>query len=227
MEGMGIQSSDRCVREDRLAIRSLANRLIAGKLLLIGALALAVTEISVVARADVALAGAIHAQAADWLTSTWLAVSDVAATEVILLATTVIVGLLIVGNHWRGAVALALSVVTAQVVVQLLKLLVSRPRPEAEGAIVDPSGFSFPSAHSASSVALYLMLAVIATGLLRHRLRAVAYIAAALVILLVGFSRVYLGAHYPTDVLAGWLLGGVVVLASWRLCARLPVPAPA
>lgn len=224
---MGPKSSDRCVREDRLAIRPLANRLIAGKLLLIGVLALAVTEISVVARADVAVGGAIHAQAADWLTSVWLAISDVAATEVILLATTVIVGLLIVGNHWRGAAALALSVLTAQAVVQLLKLMVSRPRPEGEGAIVDPSGFSFPSAHSASAVALYLMLAVIATGLVRHRLRAAAYVAAGLVVVLVGFSRVYLGAHYPTDVLAGWLLGGAVVLASWRLCSRLPAPAPA
>jgi undecaprenyl-diphosphatase len=221
-----MQSSDRWMREDRLAIRPLVSQLIAGKLLLIGALALAVTEISVVARADVALAGAIHAQAADWLTSVWLAVSDVAATEVILLATTVVVGLLIVGNHWRGAAALALSVLTAQAVVQVLKLLVSRPRPEAEGAMVDHSGFSFPSAHSASAVALYLMLAVIATGLVRQRLRTAAYVAAALVVVLVGFSRVYLGAHYPTDVLAGWLLGGVVVLASWRLCSRLPAPTP-
>jgi membrane-associated phospholipid phosphatase len=223
---MGPKSSDRGARKDRGAIHSLAIRLIAGKLLLIGALALAVTEISVVARADIALAEAIHNLATGWLTSLWLAVSELAATDVILLATTIMTGLLIVGRHWHGAAALALSVLAAQAVVELVKLLISRPRPEGEAAMVDPSGFSFPSAHSASAVALYLMLAVIAAGLLKPRLRATAYVVAGLVVAMVGFSRVYLGAHYPTDVLAGWLLGGAVVLASWRVCSRLPAPAP-
>jgi membrane-associated phospholipid phosphatase len=224
---MGTQSSDRCARQDGHTIHALAPRLIAGKLLLIGALALAVTEISMVARADIAVAAAIHSQTTGWLTSLWLAVSDVAATEVVLLATTIVTGVLIVGRHWHGAAALALSVLAAQAVAQVVKLLISRPRPEGEGAIVDPSGFSFPSSHSASAVALYLMLAVIAAGLLKPRLRLTAYVAAAVVVALVGISRVYLGAHYPTDVLAGWLLGGAVVLASWRLCSRLPAPTPA
>jgi membrane-associated phospholipid phosphatase len=224
---MGTQDSDRCVRNDRQPIRSLPVRLISGKLLLIGALALAVTEISVVARVDIAVAEAIHSQTAGWLTSLWLAVSGLADTEMILLASMVLAALLVAGRHWHGAAALALSVLGAQATVQLVKLLISRPRPDGEGVIVDPSGFSFPSGHSASAVALYLMLAVIAAGLLRRGLRIAAYVAAGLVVALVGFSRVYLGAHYPTDVLAGWLLGGVVVIAAWRLCARLPGPAAA
>jgi undecaprenyl-diphosphatase len=205
----------------------LPTRLIAAKMLVIGALAVAVMEIAVVARADIAIAGAIHSLTTEWLTSLWMAVSDLAAPKAILLMTLAMSGLLVVGRHWHGAAALVLSVLAAQVAVELAKELISRPRPGGADAIVDPSGFSFPSAHSASAVALYLMLAVIAAGLLKPRLRILAYIAAALVVALVGFSRVYLGAHYPTDVLAGWLLGGVIVIAAWRLCSPLPAPARA
>jgi undecaprenyl-diphosphatase len=111
-------------------------------------------------------------------------------------------------------------------VVALTKALVTRPRPDADVALVDPSGYSFPSAHSASSVALYITLALIAAGLWRRQFRLVAYVAAALVVLLVGLSRVYLGAHYSTDVLAGWLVGGALVAAAWAISARLPVPGP-
>jgi membrane-associated phospholipid phosphatase len=83
--------------------------------------------------------------------------------------------------------------------------------------------WSFPSAHSASAVALYVMLAVIATTLWRRQLRpAVAFAVAGAVVALVGLSRIYLGAHYPTDVLAGWLTGGILVVASWAACSRLP-----
>jgi undecaprenyl-diphosphatase len=218
---MGVEGTHKRTGADRSPIRSLAVRVIAAKALLIAVLALAVTEISVVARADIALAEAVHSQAGGWLTAIWLAVSDLAATEVVFLATAVVAGVLLVGRHWHGAAALTLSVLATQAVVQLVKLLISRPRPEGEGTIVDPSGFSFPSAHSASAVALYLMLAVIAAGLVSPRYRRLAYAAAAAVVVLVGISRVYLGAHYPTDVLAGWLLGGIVVLASWRACSRL------
>ena len=206
-------------------IRSFPTRLVAGKVLLFAGLALAVSELSVVARADVAVANAIHATTTGWLTSLVVAISDLARTEVILFATIVIVGLLAGGRHWRGAAALALSVLATQAVVQALKLWVARPRPEGNGALADPSGFSFPSAHSASAMALYLMLALIAAGLLRRHLRTAAYVAAGAVVILVGISRVYLGAHYPTDVVAGWLIGASIVVGSWWMCSRLPTRA--
>jgi undecaprenyl-diphosphatase len=100
----------------------------------------------------------------------------------------------------------------------------SRPRPDADSAIVEPSGFSFPSAHSASSVALYVMLALIAGSALRKRVWGPVWVAAILMVAAIGISRVYLGAHYPTDVFAGWLIGGILVLGSWALCSRLPAP---
>jgi membrane-associated phospholipid phosphatase len=206
-------------------VRSTHARLIAGKLLIIAVLAIAVTELSIVANAEIALAESIHSLTTGWLTTVFLAISELASTEVVFLATAGAVVLLAARSHWHGAVALALSVLATQAVVAVAKGLMSRPRPADEASVVDPSGFSFPSAHSASAVALYLMLALIAAGVLRGRVRApIIWGAAAALVLVIGMSRVYLGANYPTDVLAGWLTGGVLVVGSWALCSRLPAP---
>ena len=204
-------------------IRSIHARLIAGKLVLFVVLAIAVAELSIVARADIALADSIHSLASGWLTTGALAVTELASTDVILIATAGAVVALAASRHWRGAIALGVSVLATQAVVSVAKGLAERPRPDEHGAMVESGGFSFPSAHSASAVALYVMLAVIAGSALRGRVRDSAWAVAIALALAIGVSRVYLGAHYPTDVLAGWLTGGILVVGSWALCARLPV----
>lgn len=205
-------------------IRSTPARLIAGKLLLFVVLAIAVAELSIVARADIALADSIHSLTTGWLTTGALAVTELASTDVILIATAGAVVALAASRHWRGAIALAISVLATQAVVSVAKGLAERPRPDEGGAMVDPGGFSFPSAHSASAVALYVMLALIGGTALRGRVRGSAWAAAIALALAIGLSRVYLGAHYPTDVLAGWLTGGILVVGAWALCSRLPAP---
>ena len=197
--------------------------LIAGKLLLFVVLALAVAELSIVARGDIALANSIHSLTSGWLTTGALAVTELASTDVILIATAAAVVALTATRHWRGATALAISVLATQAVVSVAKGLAERPRPDEHGAMVETGGFSFPSAHSASAVALYVMLALIAGSALRGRVRGSAWAMAIALALAIGVSRVYLGAHYPTDVLAGWLTGGILVVGSWALCARLPI----
>lgn len=101
-----------------------------------------------------------------------------------------------------------------------LKLLVARARPEVVGHLTDVSSYSYPSGHALMSSALYLSFAAIAAGMTRDR-AARAYLIAAgvLMTLLVGVSRLYLGVHYPTDVAAGWLIGGSWALFCW-LCVR-------
>jgi undecaprenyl-diphosphatase len=210
--------------EDRHPIRSFPARLMAGKVLLVAALAVAVMKLSIVVHADVALASVVHASTAGWLTDLLLAVSKLASSGFVFAVMALSVGALVARRHWHGAAALVLSVLATQALVGLAKPLIERPRPEAEAAMVEPSGFSFPSAHSASAVALYVMLALIAASIFDRRLRTAAYLGAGALVALVGLSRIYLGAHYPTDVLAGWLTGAIVVVASWRLCAGLPAP---
>lgn len=113
---------------------------------------------------------------------------------------------------WLG-VAAAATIGLASLGNGLVKELVHRVRPDLLPPIEIERGYSFPSGHSALSMVAYGIIAVL---ILRSRLpswvRWLVVAILALVIGLVGISRVYLGVHYPSDVLGGWLAGGMVVL---------------
>jgi undecaprenyl-diphosphatase len=154
-------------------------------------------------------------------------VSALASTDLILPLTAVAVAGLALTRHWHGALTLALSVLGTQAVVQLVKLTVDRPRPTVNGAMTEAHGPSFPSAHSATAVALYATLAMVLAHRCHGWKRVAVIVAGGVVVVAVGLSRIELGAHYPLDVLAGWLTGGALLLAFWALVARLAVrPAP-
>lgn len=208
------------------SIQTAPGRLIVGKTIVTAVLALAIAEIAFVTRIDIAITREIHGWTAGWLTAIVSGVTDLGGTTAVMWVTAGALVALAALRHWRGAAALLLAVVTTQATVMAAKALMARPRPDDAIAVADPSGWSFPSGHSASAVALYVMLALIATTIWRRQqLRpALAFAIAGTIVVLVGLSRVYLGAHYPTDVLAGWLTGGIVVVASWALCTRLPHP---
>jgi len=91
---------------------------------------------------------------------------------------------------------------------ELLKSIFHRPRPELTG-LVEVSGYSFPSGHAMVSVAFYGFLAYLLWFNLHHsKLRFPATFAIVILIVLIGISRIYLGVHYPSDVLAGFAAGG-------------------
>lgn len=142
--------------------------------------------------------------------------STVALTLMVLAS----IGLMLT-RHWHAAVAVIVSVLSTQLIVHLIKVQVERSRPPADAAHIDAAGYSFPSAHSATSVALYGMLALFAISHLHGRARHIACAVMGTVIVLIGATRIYLGAHFPTDVLAGWIVGGVITLAIWRLAQFL------
>ena len=120
----------------------------------------------------------------------------------------------------RMALFAAVSVGSGLALSTLLKSMFQRPRPDLVpwGAYVSTS--SFPSGHSMLSAVTYMTLgAMLARSQPRKRLKVFFLLSAAFLSFLVGLSRVYLGVHWPTDVLAGWAAG-----ASWAivcgLCAR-------
>jgi undecaprenyl-diphosphatase len=108
----------------------------------------------------------------------------------------------------RRLQAFVASIVGALLWVQILKLVFHRVRPGLFDPLARAIGFSFPSGHSALSAAFFGSLAGLAAASSRRRGEAALHLAAGVVIVfLVGFSRVALGVHWPTDVLAGWAVG--------------------
>ena len=102
----------------------------------------------------------------------------------------------------RDTLFFALSVLGATLLNQAAKLLFARERPALWPSLVNESSFSFPSGHAMGSMALAAALVVL---LWPTRWRYPALVGGGLFTLLVGVSRVYLGVHYPSDVLAGWI----------------------
>lgn len=118
-------------------------------------------------------------------------------------------------NLKLSAVLLLVSVPGAAILGTSLKSLYGRARPELfESGYAAPS-YSFPSGHAVTAISFYGVLALLAARRLEGWRRWVVAVAGAALILLVGFSRLYLGVHYPSDVLAGWSLGSAWALASW------------
>lgn len=103
----------------------------------------------------------------------------------------------------------------------LIKFVYQRPRPSIEH-LVDASHYSFPSGHSMASLIFYGSLIVLVHLLIKNKsLQTILSAGLFLLILLIGISRVYVGVHYPTDIIGGFLLGGAVLLASIPLFTRI------
>ena len=113
-----------------------------------------------------------------------------------------------------------------------LKRVFDRPRPDlwprllVFPPVADPNSLSFPSGHALASAALYPLLAYLLTRHASATARRVALAVGAAISLWIGFGRLYLGAHWPSDVLAGWTIGAVLAFVAVRGLDALPPPPP-
>jgi len=108
-------------------------------------------------------------------------------------------------RNLRAALFLVATMWLSGYVTELAKAIAGRPRPP--GALVDAGLSSFPSGHALDVMAAVLALLTVSAGLFAGRLRTVATVLGALIVISVGVGRVLLNVHYPSDVLAGWALG--------------------
>jgi membrane-associated phospholipid phosphatase len=155
------------------------------------------------------LARWVHSFANPTLDAFFNALSALGGTVGITALTIIAFAFLMWRGHAHHAWQLALAVVGGLVINQALKMLFHRTRPDLwPGAQF--AGFSFPSGHATLSLCLFGMFAWLGWQFFRSRaVRTGWTLLMVLLILLVGLSRIYLGAHYPSDVLAGYLSGGL------------------
>ena len=134
-----------------------------------------------------------------------------AQTLVVITAVAALVAL--IAGRPRDAVLVVLAVLAGTLFFELVSLVVQRPRPPLEDARIVQGGFSFPSGHSTLAATLYGTVAYLVIRNLRHdRWKIVVGISAGVLVLAIGVSRIYLGVHYPSDVLAGWAAGTLWVV---------------
>jgi len=170
---------------------------------------------------DVAVRGSVHAWASPTLTLAMRGVTVVGSLGFLVALGIVVVWRLLAAGRRRAATLLVVATLGGEGLDQGLKLLFERPRPAVFFGLAQPASYSFPSGHSMASCCFYGALAIIAAAQAQSRARRwVICLGAAALILLVGFSRIYLGVHYPTDVLGGyaaavaWL--SLVRAAGWK-----------
>jgi undecaprenyl-diphosphatase len=152
-----------------------------------------------------------------WLPEAMTDITALGSSTVLLLVAAVVIVYMLVARRLRTALFVFAATGGGIALGGLLKLVYARPRPDLVPHLVDVTSSSFPSGHATDSALVYLTLAALLARTVPERALRITIIAAAiLVTLLIGVSRVYLGVHWPSDVLAGWTIG-----AAWALCCSL------
>ena len=122
--------------------------------------------------------------------------------------------LLIKTTKLTNVITVSAGAIYVTVLNKLIKTAVQRPRPDDVVNLISEGGFSFPSGHSITSMFVFGLLIFLVRSNVRNKTAANVLTAVlSIPMILIGLSRIYLGVHYPTDVLAGWCLGIAVTAA--------------
>lgn len=156
-----------------------------------------------------------------WVTQAAQDITALGSTSVVTLVVIVALGYLLLQRKTGVALLVFAAVAGGSAVNHLLKHVFGRARPDFVEPLVSVTTASFPSGHAAASAITYLTLsALLARTAPSRSVRVYIVSAGTILTLLVGLSRVYLGVHYPTDVLAGWCVGAVWAMLCWITMQR-------
>jgi undecaprenyl-diphosphatase len=157
-----------------------------------------------------------------WVEGVLLDVTALGGPTVLTLIVLIISGYLLLQQRFLTAFIVLATSISGEIIDALLKLLFARPRPSVVPHLRDVVSASFPSGHAMESAIIYLTLGALAMRVVEGRLTKIYCMATAIFLtLIVGISRVFLGVHYPTDVLGGWMLGFLWAAIVWLATRRL------
>jgi undecaprenyl-diphosphatase len=156
-----------------------------------------------------------------WVESSLLDLTAVGGPTVLFLVVLAVVGFLILQTRYRTALFVVLTTITGELINTALKQLFNRARPTIVPHLRDVFSSSFPSGHAMESAIVYLTLGAMLMRASESRLTKLYCLGmAVLLTMLVGVSRVYLGVHYPTDVVGGWIIGFAWASICWLVAQR-------
>ena len=154
----------------------------------------------------------VYSMRSDKLTVFWRLITHSGDRYVVIIIGIIL--LLIKSLREKYGVKFAIAALSSTALYQIMKYIFQRPRPDLALRLIKQGGYSFPSGHSMNCLVSYGILIYL---LLRYcenrRLAKLLSFGLGLLIILIGFSRVYVGVHYPTDIIGGWSLGIAVLVA--------------
>ena len=149
----------------------------------------------------------------EWVEQVFVAITWLGNWYSVLAVAALVVGYLLATGRRATAALVGLTALGEALLNEVLKAIFERPRPDLVAHGVEVTTTSFPSGHAMAAAALYLTLGALLVRTQKQRaVKAAIMSAAVLMALAIGISRVYLGVHWPSDVIAGWLAG-----AGWAL----------
>lgn len=154
----------------------------------------------------------VYSMRSDKLTAFWKFITHSGDRYVVILLGVIL--LLKKSLREKYGVKFAIAALSSTALYQIMKYIFQRPRPDLTLRLIEQGGYSFPSGHSMNCLVSYGILIYL---LLRYcenrRLAKLLSFGLGLLTILIGFSRVYVGVHYPTDIIGGWSLGIAVLVA--------------
>ena len=157
----------------------------------------------------------------DWVENSLLDLTALGGPTVLGLVVVSVAGFLLLQTRYHTAIVVLATAASGEIANYAMKNLFQRPRPTVVPHLRDVASTSFPSGHAMESAIIYLTLGAILMRLAERRITKIYCMGIAIFLtLLVGTSRVYLGVHYPTDVVAGWMFGFFWASLCWIVARR-------
>ncbi|MDR0888921.1 MAG: phosphatase PAP2 family protein [Coriobacteriales bacterium] len=156
------------------------------------------------------------------LTAFFGTITFLGEVKTVIILCVIVAIVLVLQRNWHKLVIFAGGMIVGEVICYVIKFIIARARPTGHNLIDLPTDPSFPSGHAFGTCLFFMLVAAMLYGYLQREgtspfISALPYIIAGLLTLIVGTSRIYLGVHWPTDVLCGWLLGLVFALPVGRM----------